>query len=255
MQEHVRGTKAEGIEQHVVHLGDVYYSGWRREYEKRVLPYWPVASEDADDVGSWSLNGNHDMYSGGNGYFDFLLADSRFERQQGSSWFSLENDDWKIIGLDTAYEEHGLHGAQKDWVREQVEAGSHRILLMSHHQLFSTDPAKGGPKLREALADVLAGGRITSWFWGHEHRCAVYHPHEGVGLSSCIGHGGVPLYASHDKDDEPKAPAKYEYFDSIDTGPERWTRMGFAVLDFDGPSVAIRFIDELGVQHYEEKIA
>jgi Calcineurin-like phosphoesterase len=253
MQERVRAGKEEGIEQHVVHLGDVYYSGWRREYEKRVLPYWPVAPEDAGEIGSWSLNGNHDMYSGGAGYFDFLLADPRFE--QHSSWFSLENDDWKILGLDTAYDEHGLHGAQRDWVRDQVDAGSHRIFLMSHHQLFSTDPDKGGPKLREALADVLADGGITSWFWGHEHRCAVYNPNEGVGLASCVGHGGVPLYASHDEDDEPEPPAKYEYFASIDTGLERWTRMGFAILDFDGPSVAIRYVDELGVPHHEEQIA
>ena len=32
---------------------------------------------------SWALNGNHDMYSGGWGYFDHLLADERFSRQRG----------------------------------------------------------------------------------------------------------------------------------------------------------------------------
>jgi hypothetical protein len=93
-------------EQHVIHLGDVYYSGWEREYDKNFLCYWPV--EHDEPVGSWSLNGNHDMYSGGHAYFGHLLADSRFAAQDRSSWFSLENDDWQVFGLDTAHEGHAL---------------------------------------------------------------------------------------------------------------------------------------------------
>jgi hypothetical protein len=62
---------------HVIHLGDVYYSGWPEEYEDRFLRYWPV-DRDNQRVLSWSLNGNHDMYSGGHGYFHVLLRDPRF---------------------------------------------------------------------------------------------------------------------------------------------------------------------------------
>ncbi|HEX9930743.1 MAG TPA: hypothetical protein VGB02_19570, partial [Pyrinomonadaceae bacterium] len=54
---------------HLIHLGDVYYSGWADEYDKNVLPYWSVTSGEADKFSSWCLNGNHDMYSGGKGYF------------------------------------------------------------------------------------------------------------------------------------------------------------------------------------------
>lgn len=72
---------SQGIQQHVVHLGDVYYSGWKREYEKRFLPYWPVRPEEADRISSWSTNANHDMYAGGYGYYDVLLNDPRFQRQ------------------------------------------------------------------------------------------------------------------------------------------------------------------------------
>src|SRR5262249_11789806 len=64
------GDGGGGREQHVIHLGDVYYAGWEREYKKRFLPYWPVRSGEQDRVSSWCLNGNHDMYSGGFGYFD-----------------------------------------------------------------------------------------------------------------------------------------------------------------------------------------
>lgn len=248
-----QGARA-GLEQHVIHLGDVYYSGWKDEYEKRCLKYWPVERDDADAIGSWSLNGNHDMYSGGDGYFDTLLADPRFERQQRSSWFGLENGDWKILGLDTAYDDHDLRDPQADWVAAQAD-GSKRTLLLSHHQLFSTDPDKGGPKLQKKLAPVLSSGRVASWFWGHEHRCVVYErDHGGVGLPSCVGHGGVPIYASHDEGDKPPAPATYEYYGSMG-GVERWTLMGFAVIDLDGPAAAIRYVDENGKEHHMEAIA
>jgi Calcineurin-like phosphoesterase len=248
-----QGRRA-GLEQHVIHLGDVYYSGWAKEYEQRFLGYWPVDPADADAIASWSLNGNHDMYSGGGGYFDTMLADPRFERQQRSSWFSLENDGWRILGLDTAYDDHDLRDPQPEWVAGRAD-GSKRVLLLSHHQLFSTDLEKGGPKLKQKLAPVLGAGRVTSWFWGHEHRCVVYErQHEGVGLPSCLGHGGVPIYASHDEGDLPPSPATYEYYGSMGGPIERWTLMGFAVIELDGPSAEIRYVDENGKEHHTESI-
>lgn len=90
---------AKDVELHVVHLGDTSYSGWPSEYTKRFLPYWPVDPDEADRIGSWSLN----------------------------------------------------------------------------------------------------------------------------------------------------------YYESLDDGLERWARMGFAVLDFDGPSVEVRYIDELGATHHTEQ--
>jgi calcineurin-like phosphoesterase family protein len=249
-----QGQRA-GLDQHVIHLGDVYYSGWPDEYEKRCLKYWPVEPGDSHAIGSWSLNGNHDMYSGGDGYFDTLLADSRFERQQRSSWFKLENGDWKILGLDTAYDDHDLRDPQADWVAREVD-GSKRVLLLSHHQLFSTDPDKGGPKLEKKLKPVLDSGRVTSWFWGHEHRCVVYEQgHGGVGLPSCVGHGGVPIYATHSEGDRPKSPATYEYYARMGGSIEFWTLMGFAVIDLNGGTAAIRYIDENGKEHHKEAIA
>jgi hypothetical protein len=64
----------------------------------------------------WALNGNHDRYSGGHGYFGYLLHDPRFRGQwRGasadhtlSSYFSLENEDWQLLGLDSAYLNHDL---------------------------------------------------------------------------------------------------------------------------------------------------
>ncbi len=69
---------ADGRDTNVVHLGDVYYAGFPSEYVDRFLQWWPVRPAEAGDIRSWSMNGNHDMYSGGDGYFDTLLADPRF---------------------------------------------------------------------------------------------------------------------------------------------------------------------------------
>jgi hypothetical protein len=55
MAEEVRDAVANGREVHVIHLGDVYYSGERSEYDNRVLGagLWPVtAAQAAAGVGS-----------------------------------------------------------------------------------------------------------------------------------------------------------------------------------------------------------
>jgi hypothetical protein len=242
----------KGLDQHVIHLGDVYYSGWKWEYEKRVLPFWPV--DEGGDVGSWSLNGNHDMYSGGRGYFDCLLADPRFARQERSSFFSLENEHWLVFGLDTAYDDHALRDPQAEWLWEKISTDDRKVLLLSHHQLFSTDPDKGGPKLRKKLQQVLDSDRVTAWLWGHEHRCVVYDTHEKVGTASCVGHSGVPMWSSHDENDPPAPPARYEYFASVASGLERWSLMGYAALDFEEDTIVVRYVDESGLNHHVDQL-
>jgi hypothetical protein len=254
------GSRA-GIEQHVIHLGDVYYSGWQSEYDRRFLPHWPVRPEEAADIGSWCLNGNHDMYSGGHGYFDFLLSDARFAKQAQSSFFSIANSHWQILGLDTAYESYGRTGGegglkdpQAEWVHQQIdESPGKTTVLLSHHQLFSAFE-KGAPKLAAKLARPLKAGAIQAWFWGHEHRCVLYAPHEGITYARCIGHGGVPVYMTSAEGDPYPPPALYEYREWFRKGLEKWALFGFAVLDFDGPALQVRYVDENGAQHQCEEI-
>lgn len=59
MRESVEQALADKRQVHVIHLGDVYYSGWGYEYTRRFLRWWPVSEEQASRVGSWNLNGNH----------------------------------------------------------------------------------------------------------------------------------------------------------------------------------------------------
>lgn len=254
MRRAIDDAQQDGVPVHVAHLGDVYYSGWGHEYLRRFLPYWPVRLDEADRIGSWCLNGNHDMYAGGHAYYNVGLADPRFARQQRSSFFSLVNAHWTILGLDTAWEDHALKDPQADWLAQELKAaGARKTVLLSHHQLFSAyEPPE--PELAARVAPILARTPVTAWFWGHEHRCMVYNAHEHVSFARCIGHAGVPVYMWHDEPDAYPSPGKYEYRKFIRNGLERWALFGFAVLDFDGPALRVRYVDENGDTHYTETI-
>lgn len=244
--------KRNGFAQHVIHLGDTYYSGWPEEYEKRFLPYWPVDHWETDEIGSWSLNGNHDMYSGGYGYYDTLLRDIRFHRQKGNSMFSLHNGEWQIVGLDSSYLDEDLKD-QAPWIDALLKHSNRKFLLLSHHQLFSTWE-KAGAHLQNTIAPALASKRIKVWFWGHEHRCVIYKPHMGVDFGRCIGHGGVPVYNWRKQKDPYPDPAVWEYRDRLPGKLQPWAYMGFAVLDFDGPKIDVKYYNENGVNHKHEQL-
>jgi hypothetical protein len=176
----------------LLHLGDVYYSGLQEEIQERFLDLWPHNGSAI----SRSLNGNHEMYTGGHGYFEFLLP----KLQQASSYFAFQNDFWTLIALDTAYnqdiggEEGNLDQPQVDWLTKIIAAaGDRKIALFGHHQPFSQLDPNQGPKLIAALQPFLEARRISAWYWGHEHRCVLYDPHPTYGFQGrCVGHGGFP---------------------------------------------------------------
>ena len=173
----------------VLHLGDVYYSGTPREVQERFLKAWPRVPRAL----SRALNSNHEMYTGGHGYFDQTLT--RF-RQSGST-FAIQNAHWLLVGLDTAYEEHDLARDQAPWLRRLVAKArkeGRRVVLFSHHQPYSIFE-KGGEKLLEKLKSLLENREIFAWYWGHEHRCVIYESHPNWGLAGrCVGHGGFPYF-------------------------------------------------------------
>jgi hypothetical protein len=236
---------------HVIHLGDVYCSGSKREYERRFLKYWPVAQ--GAHIGSYSLNGNHDMYTGGHAYYRTCLTDPRFERQNGCSFFALRNDYWQFLALDTTYEDGGLHGRQAEWARSPIaDAPAMKNALVSHHQLFSAHE-DGAETLVEKIRPVLDTGRVDAWAWGHEHRCIEYAETRWddvrVGFSSCIGHGGIPEYLVMKEGSTKPQPWVYEYLRHYGTGWEPWDTFGFAVLELSDDRMKVRYIDEDGSEH------
>jgi 3',5'-cyclic AMP phosphodiesterase CpdA len=169
----------------LLHLGDVYYSGEKIEVQNRFLDVWP---KQAGEI-SRNLNGNHDMYSGGFGYFDLCLP----AFNQKSSYFAMQNRRWLLVCLDTSYKDNNLGKKQVAWFEDVVQqAGDRKLILFSHHPLFSNFKEQGD-KLAEKLHDVLHSRRISAWYWGHEHHCAIYKRHPIYRfLARCLGHGGMP---------------------------------------------------------------
>jgi Calcineurin-like phosphoesterase len=246
MAKHVAAAKDEGREVHVLHLGDVYYSGWKEEYRSRFLPYWPVRSAD-EDVASWALNGNHDMYSGGHGYFGYLLRDPRFAAQNGSSYFCLQNGDWQLLGLDSAYHDEDLAGEQGEWVARKQMDSDRKTMLFTHHEPFSAyttlDPP---PAMLERLDRAFEVRPIDAWLWGHEHLACVYRPQPQPYLrfGSCIGHGGVPVLL--EKHEKPHPEVTWRAREHQQIYENLWQLFGFAVLDFDGPGIDVAYYDQHG---------
>lgn len=251
----------DGVERHVVHLGDIYFAGWKKESHDRFLIPWPVRKGEKG-VHSWCLNGNHDMYCGGDGYFDDVLGDPRFAAQNKCSYFGLRNKHWHILGLDTAYDEWSLSNGQAAWALAQRQKHKDaRGILLTHHQPHSAyeknDPKKAGNVANEA-APLLKHGLTDAWLFGHAHECVVYKPlgftfsdgsKGNLPLAVCLGHGGVPTKPVRTQ------PAGVEYVLStvVKHGFEKFGTMGFGVLDLDGGKATLRCINENGEQHFSMK--
>jgi Calcineurin-like phosphoesterase len=271
MAQEVSEALAEGRETHVIHLGDIYYSGLKGEVRRHVLApgMWPVSDEQATaGVTSWSLNGNHDMYSGGFGYFETLLADERFAKQRSSdgkatSFFRLRSPSWDFVALDTSWDTDVLspgfvgvlQDPQAEFAKRVADESARKLMLLSHHQLLSVyDKEDLGPTLEEKLAPVLDGGRVTAWLWGHEHRCMGFEEAKQIKYPRCIGHGGVPVLMEHKPGELIPAPGAWEEREFSEYRGEHWGRMGFAVLDLAGPEIKMRYRNELGLTPREEMI-
>jgi predicted phosphodiesterase len=177
----------------VAHLGDVYYAGAEKEMQQRFLDAWPRCP----GIINRALNGNHEMYSGGTPYFEQTLP----KFGQKSSYFAWQNDHWLIVALDTACLDFNLDDVQVKWFERLVsKSGDRRVLVLSHHQLFSQLDSQG-PNLADKLGTLLHENAIDVWYWGHEHRCVLYDKQEASGLvARCIGHGGMPQRRGAEKE-------------------------------------------------------
>jgi predicted phosphodiesterase len=228
---------------HVIHLGDVYYSGTPREMRSNFLDMWRVSGPRRARY--WALNGNHDMYSGGYGFFEHVLPAFK----QPSSYFNLQNRFWRLIGLDSAYVNHNFTKPQMTWFQAQL-AGAAKTLLLTHHHLFSGF-RKRGDKLEEWLNPYLTDGRLYGWFWGHDHYLIEYANHRGL-KCRCIGHGSLP-YVPPDRQKQTH-PAQIVRMETR-SSPLTSSRgiHGFALLTFDGPALHIEYIDEEGGTSWTER--
>jgi len=234
----------DGKFQLVAHLGDVYYSATTDEVAERFTALWPGVPGAINR----GLNGNHEMYTGGNAYF---AAISQAPFKQSSSYFAMENDNWLLAFLDTAYDDHDLHGEQAAWLTGLVAGRPNKkVVLFSHHQPYSLLDNQG-PKLIAKLGDLLEG-KIYAWYWGHEHHCIIYDTHPLWSVRGrCIGHSGFPYFREKKVlgDKPPAAPTWTALSgknlvpgakildtknDFIDPHGEEYGPNGYVTLEFSG---------------------
>ena len=228
---------------HAIHLGDVSYSGTPYEDKKHFLDIIDRHGPSQPPCKYFSLNGNHDMYSGGYGYFDSILP----AFGQEASYFNLQNQHWQLIGVDSSYEDYGLQDPQHEWLSAQLDAQGPKSILMSHHQLFSPYESRATDRtLFKKTQNLLL--KIHAWFWGHEHKCIILGNRLGI-KPRCIGHGAMPSSLPYGA---PSIPV-----DKVDErpGPDGAALHGFALLRFAGARIDVSYIDEFGQQFFAEQFS
>jgi hypothetical protein len=264
-----------------IHLGDVYYVGDDDEADENFLGIknpdndfepcrWPAGSR-----GSFALNGNHEMYALGYAYFRNMLPTLGIDAGgkpagQKASFFCLENEHWRIIAIDTGYNSIGwpvleyivqpgcaLRPELIDWLRKVVQPRKddpRGIIILGHHQVYSRYDY-WYPQQATQLAEFFAGPVL--WFWGHEHRMAIYQKYTVDGgiaaFGRCIGHGGMPV-------DLPPAQPKYaqcivEFTDDRHYRNDENLTIGFngyAELTLKDNQATVGYVDVYGKRIFSE---
>jgi len=207
---------------YTIHLGDTYYVGAPHEISSNfLLPEapWPIGKK-----GSFALLGNHEMYARGSAYFKYLLPhlgiwdNENKISEQKAAFFCLENEYWRVLGLDTGYNSTGkipflellpyfasdcrFEDQLMKWLKDTVKLDDKNdkrgLVILTHHQYVTAfgggfeyiEPAK-------QLASLIGTDRPVLWFWGHEHKFSIFDKVQVDGGVSaygrCIGHGGMPV--------------------------------------------------------------
>jgi hypothetical protein len=192
----------------LLHLGDVYYACTQSEAHNNFLDVCKLVF--GNNIPLYTLCGNHDMYSGGTGYY--WLVD---QIGQKSSYFCLQNPNWQFVALDTGHNDNDSgtvatnmtdlvsagDWSEAEWALKKIQAaGARKTVLLSHHQLFSpfgsvgnvgNQPYAYNPNLFKTFQPVL--NCIEWWFWGHEHTLGIYAPYMGLKRGRCVGASAVPV--------------------------------------------------------------
>ena len=232
---------------HAIHLGDVYYSGTTKEIQRRFLDIIDAEGPSPTTCTYLALNSNHEMYSGGDAYFELTLK-TRFGQE--ASYFNLRNANWQLIGLDSGYEDHGLKDPQREWLAAQLAATGPKNILLTHHQFFSPFQSRAfNRKLHEKVEPLL--GQVFAWFWGHEHKAIVFGKHKGI-HARCIGHGAIPETVPYGAPEFTDVPIL-----KIDErqGSDGDNLHGFALMRLNGNRLHVSYIDELGDTWFSEDLA
>ena len=243
----------------VIHLGDIYYAGTQFEVTHYFLRIWQEIlnlGQKLDRIPTFTLAGNHDMYSGGGPYYQLIK-----QLGQPASYFCLRNASWQFVALDTGYHDHNptssgegatyLQDTEVTWLADKVKnAGGRHTILLSHHQLFtafdSIDGHEINLRLYPQVAPVLP--QVNLWIWGHEHNFVVYDSYQGLARSCCLGHGAFPVsldeLATNPKfPDVPVIKGDDGKFFEVGTTGGLYNH-GYAIIKLDGASGQVSYYQD-----------
>jgi hypothetical protein len=196
----------------IIHLGDVYYAGTKREERKHLLDRLPESYKGK----VFTMNSNHEMYDGANGLLGTTLKDPRFTHQGGSSCFAIEIGNWVIVALDSAYYDDSflyMDGSLKNkeggegqlkFLSAYAKKGK-KLMLLTHHNgiLVKSKPERNSNLWNEVVSAI--GNKLPdAWYWGHVHNGIVYNGNldiykgyetlnGGEPIMRCCGHASIPF--------------------------------------------------------------
>jgi len=255
----------------IIHLGDIYYSGTMDEVREHFLE---IVKKVVGSTPVYTLAGNHEMYSGGKGYY-WLLE----QLKQPASYFCLRNKYWQFLAMDT-----GLHDStpvfskvphleprEELWHLDKFHtAGKRKTILLSHHPLFSAsgvgkdgsgNPIAFNPYLHSTFRHVLHG--VSLWLWGHEHNLAIFEPYLHLNKGRCIGSGSIPTMV----DQNPYKPPTHFNLQGQNGPPmmnvkeaklsvnkEGFYYNSYAIMSLKGRDAEIRYYQVNAIQNEESKL-
>ena len=247
---------------YMIHLGDVYYAGLNGEEKSKLLACWPQGTQALQ--ASFTLNSNHEMYSGAGPYFNTAVGSPIFNKLQSPwSFFALENTDWIIVGLDSAYYSSavrlymsGTLGSNNNQTQflQQVAARNKKTIVLTHHNPIPIggldrppQPGDEGFQLYTDVTQAFAGRQTpVYWYFGHKHVGAAYKPLAGNNmLCRCLGHGALPTGVASDLTNS----TNLDWFERCNAGDSDDNLRIYNVflqLKLNGPNLTELFYDELG---------
>ncbi len=245
---------------YVVHLGDVYYAGTGNgalvdpgEERRNLIDMWTVKAK-----GAFTLNSNHEMYSGANGLIPVDLAPGGpFSVQNQRTFFALTFGEWVILGLDSAYycDDDNLYmngrlidPEQLAFVRENGVPAK-KVMVMTHHNGLAFDASKQ-LQLWEDLTSKDALGRAPDyWYWGHVHDGIAYSAKAPTddAVARCVGHGAIPYTTATGLLKGGKIIDEVDYFAHTPVDPSGKTTIrvhnGFAIIELTDQAVSEAFYE------------
>ncbi len=260
---------AEAKYPYVLQLGDIYYAGREEEYRKFYRSPMKPILEGGSKV--FALAGNHEQYSGNQGYWnDIHYRQEKFptQDQQEGSYFRLVGDHYQIIGCDTnsLQLERYNNPLLLDWLlkalREGRSKGLSNILLTSENAYDFMTVFAGRGQLYKDIADFSddffhpTQSLVDFWAWGHVHYCSFNDaaPAEGYPfIGTCVGHGGYPFGVKK----KPKHPSFIRWVEDAPRFPrETGVRQdmgcnGYLVVELGGTELKLVYMDWMGNRRCE----